>query len=216
MKRKNKILAFVGAGLLIGFLLWTILLKCIDVKAIGPECSLVGFATINQFLYNLTGTNMSLYIVTDWLGLVPIGIAFGFGCLGLVQLIKRKSLFALDKNLLWLGAFYIVVIGVFILFELLPINYRPVLIDGCLEASYPSSTTMLVLCVLPTAVMQFNKYIKSGFIKKILICAAIFFVIFMVVGRIISGVHWFSDIVGAVLFSSGITLIYRSLVGKVQ
>ena len=51
----------------------------------------------------------TLYILTDWLGLVPIGIAFGFAILGLVQLIRRKSLLKVDRDILILGSFYIVV-----------------------------------------------------------------------------------------------------------
>ena len=128
------------------FALWTVLVCIVDVQAIGPRGSEVGFATLNDWVHGLTGVNMTLYTVTDWLGLVPIAVAFGFGIFGLVQWIRRKSLRAVDRSILALGGFYVAVMAVYLLFETVVINYRPVLIDGYLEASYPSSTTMLVLC----------------------------------------------------------------------
>ena len=136
------------------FVLWTVLIRFVDVEAIGPRQSSVGFATLNGYIHNLTGVIMSLYIITDWLGLVPIGVAFGFAVLGIVQCIKRKSLLKVDRSILTLGGFYIVVMAVYILFEIVVINYRPTLIDGYLEASYPSSTTILVMCVMPTAMIR--------------------------------------------------------------
>ena len=141
MEKKNSRLFWVGVGLLAAFVLWTVLVCFVDVRAIGPRQSSVGFATLNGYIHNLTGVNMSLYVITDWLGLVPIGVAFGFAVLGLVQWIKRKSLLKVDRSILALGGFYIVVMAVYILFEIVVINYRPTLIDGYLEASYPSSTT---------------------------------------------------------------------------
>ena len=145
MEKKNKKTLVWGAGLLAIFVLWTVLVCLVDVQAVGPEGSSVGFATLNSFVHDLTGVNFSLYIITDWLGLVPFGVAFGFAILGLVQWIKRKSFFKVDRSILALGGFYIVVMSVYVLFEMVVINYRPTLIDGYLEVSYPSSTTMLVM-----------------------------------------------------------------------
>ena len=192
----------------VAFILWTIVVRCVDVKAIGPRESNVGFATINGFIHNLTGVNLTLYNITDWLGLVPFAFVFGFAILGLVQLIKRKSLLKVDYTILVLGGFYIAVMAVYLLFEIVVINYRPTLINGYLEASYPSSTTMLVLCVMPTAIMQFNSRIKSKMLKRCVLFAITAFTIFMVIGRLISGVHWFSDIVGGALLSTGLVMMY--------
>lgn len=194
--------------MLVAFILWTIAVRYADVKAIGPRESNVGFATINGFIHNLTGVNLTLYNITDWLGLVPFAFVFGFAILGLVQLIKRKSLLKVDYTILVLGGFYIAVMAVYILFEIVVINYRPTLINGYLEASYPSSTTMLVLCVMPTAIMQFNSRIKSKTLRRCVFFAITAFTIFMVIGRLISGVHWFSDIVGGALLSTGLVMMY--------
>ena len=193
------------------FVLWTVLVCFVDVRAIGPQESSVGFATLNGYIHDLTGVNMRLYVITDWLGLVPIGVAFGFAVLGLVQWIKRKSLLKVDRSILTLGGFYIVVMAVYILFEIVVINYRPTLIGGYLEASYPSSTTMLVMCVMPTAMMQFSKRIKNELFRRCVMFIIIAFIVFMVIGRLVSGVHWITDIIGGALFSTSIVLMYYSI-----
>ena len=166
MKKENKKNFFIAVFLLITFVLWTVSVRFIDVGTIGPRNSAVGFSTINKFVHSLTGVNMSLYTITDWLGLVPIFFAFGFAILGLIQWIKRKNILKVDYSILVLGGFYIATITAYILFEMVIVNYRPILINGYLEVSYPSSTTLLVLCVMPTAIMQFNTRIKNKILKK--------------------------------------------------
>ncbi|MBO5967753.1 MAG: phosphatase PAP2 family protein [Clostridia bacterium] len=211
MEKKNSRLFWVGVGLLAVFVLWTVLIRFVDVEAIGPRQSSVGFATLNGYIHNLTGVNMSLYIITDWLGLVPISVAFGFAVLGLVQWIKRKSLLKVDQSILTLGGFYIVVMAVYILFEIVVINYRPTLINGYLEASYPSSTTMLVMCVMPTAMMQLRPRIKNDLFRRCVMLVIAVFIAFMVIGRLVSGVHWITDIIGGALFSTAIVLMYYAI-----
>ena len=201
----------MSVALLISFALWTALISLIDVQSIGPLDSSVGFATLNQSVHRLTGVNWNLYTITDWLGLVPIAIGFGFAILGLVQLIKRKSLWKVDYSILALGIFYIVVIVAYIFFEIVVINYRPTLINGYLEASYPSSTTMLVTSVMPTAAMQLNRRIKNTVLKRCVIIAIIAFIAFMVLCRIISGVHWITDIIGGAFLSAGLVMMYDAL-----
>ena len=208
MKRKS---FYIGLGLLALFIIWTVALGFVDVQAIGPQGSSVGFASLSKMVHNITGVNMSLYTITDWLGLVPICFIMGFGILGLCQWIKRKNLFKVDLSVLALGGFYIVVMAAYIFFEMFVVNYRPILINGVLEASYPSSTTMLVACVMPTAIMQFNSRIKSNIVKKCVNILILAFITFMVIGRLISGVHWFSDIIGGALLSCGLVLIYHSI-----
>ena len=211
MKTEKRKLLFMGASTLLLFALWTVAVSVIDVKAIGPGESSVGFATLNGFVHGLTGVHMSLYTITDWLGLVPIGVAFGFGVLGFMQLVKRKSILRVDSSIIILGVFYVVVMAIYALFEIVVINYRPVLINGYLEASYPSSTTMLVMCVMPTATMQLNGRIKNKLIKRFTTFIIYAFVAFMVIGRLISGVHWISDIIGGIILSVGLVLIYYSV-----
>ena len=209
MKKYNiKTLCF-SISLIFAFLILTLLVGIIDVKPIGPNGSTVGFSTINALFHSLTGVNLVLYIITDWLGLVPVFVGMGFTFLGLFEWIKRRNILRVDFDILVLGGFYIVTLISYLFFENLVINYRPILINGYLEASYPSSTTLLVLCVMPTAIMQFNHRIKNKTLKALICTTVKIFIIFMVLGRLISGVHWLTDIVGGVLLSAGLVTMYN-------
>ena len=210
MKRIRK--SFMASMcLLTAFVLWTVAICFVDVRAIGPQGSSVGFAAINGFFHNLTGVHWGLYNITDWLGLVPVFVCMGFGTLGIVQWIKRKSIRKVERDIVVLGGFYIVTIAAYLFFESVVINYRPVLINGYLEASYPSSTTMLVMCVMPTAIMQLGSRIKNKVFRNIVAVTIIAFMAFMVIGRLVSGVHWFTDIVGGALFSVGLVRMYYAV-----
>lgn len=211
MKKRNQRNLWITVSLLMVFVLWTAAISFIDVQAIGPRGSSVGFAALNGFFHSLTGTHLLLYTITDWLGLVPICFVLGFAVLGLVQLIKRRNLRKVDYDILVLGGFYILVMAAYMSFEMIIINYRPILIDGYLQASYPSSTTLLVMCVMPTVVVQFKKRITNKRLRTCMSYIIMAFTAFMIVGRLISGVHWFTDIVGGILLSGGLVMLYYSI-----
>lgn len=211
MKKKTRRKLAASAGLLAAFVLWTVIVRNADVQPIGPMGSKVGLAALNGWFHRLTGVRLSLYTVTDWLSLIPLGAALGFAGIGLSQWIRRKNLFRVDRSLLVLGGFYAAVLAAYLFFERFVVNYRPVLINGVLEASYPSSTTMLVMCVMPTAIMEFNTRIKNNVCRRCVHILLIAFIAFMVIGRLISGVHWFSDIIGGMLLSGGLVLLYYSI-----
>lgn len=204
---------FLWSGiLLLSFVFWTFLIQTVDVQPVGVNGTNVGFASINTCFHRLTSVHMSIYTITDWLGLVPIAVCIGFGLLGLMQWIRRKSITKVDSDILLLGGYYILVILGYLIFEMIPINYRPVLIDGAMEASYPSSTTLLVLSVMPTLLFQVNRRAKSQTVRRITSAFVILFSAFMVIGRLVAGVHWLTDIVGSVLLSAGLYLLYRTAV----
>ena len=209
MKKDNPKNLYIGIVGILAFVLWTITIQCADLQAIGPNRSVVGFGTLNRYIQNLFGVHMTLYVITDWLGLVPIAFAFGFAILGLIQWIKRKRILKVDFSILILGGFYLIVMAVYILFEYVVVNYRPVLINGYLEASYPSSTTMLVMCVMPTAITQLRSRIKKNGLKMMVTLLISAFIAFMVLGRLASGVHWFTDILGGAFVSTGLVALYR-------
>lgn len=211
MKKQRNKYFIASLWLLAAFALWTAAVSIVDLQPIGPEASVVGFAALNGFVHNLTGVHWVLYDLTDLLSIIPLMIVVIFGLVGFTQLVKRKSLFKVDFDILVLGCFYVVVIGAFLLFEAFPVNYRPVLIEGILEASYPSSTTMLVLCVMPTAMLQIRARFKKCLLLQILLAA---FTGFMAVARLISGVHWFTDILGGILLSGGLVLMYQAFIRK--
>ena len=210
MKEKRNLLA--GAGLIAAFALWTVLIQCVDVQAVGQKGTTIGFADFNVWFHQLTGVHMTIYTITDWLGLVPIFICLCFGVLGLVQMVKRRRLLKVDPDILILGAYYVLIIACYLIFEMIQVNYRPVLIEGRLEASYPSSTTLLVLSVMPTLMFQANRRVSNAMIRKAVAVFVIAFSAFMVIGRLISGVHWATDIIGSVLLSAGLYMLYRSAV----
>ena len=212
MKRKIKVTFFSGLIFIMLFIVWTFAVVSVDVKPVGVNGTSVGFATLNLWFHNLTKVNMTLYNITDWLGLVPVFICMVFGMLGLFQLIKRRSLLKVDFDIIVLGVYYVIVILGYLIFEKVPINYRPILIEGFMEASYPSSTTLLVLSVMPTLVFQVNRRLQNATVKNTIGILAILFSIFMIIGRLISGVHWFSDIVGSLLLSTGLFWVYKAAV----
>ena len=212
MKRNENRRLWAGIGLLAVFALWTVLIRCVDVRTVGPEGTAVGLAAFNLWFHRRSGIHMTLYTITDWLGLVPIGVCLCFGAVGLVQAVRRRRLLRVDADILLLGLYYILVIAGYLVFEMIPINYRPILVGGALEASYPSSTTLLVLSVMPTLKLQTDRRARRPRIRKATGIFVITFSAFMVIGRLIAGVHWATDIIGAVFLSMGLFSLYRYFV----
>ena len=202
MKNKKNILICVLLVLI--SIIYTLLVKYVDTSTIGPNGSVVGFSSLNSFVFNLTGNNMTLYKITEILGIIPILIALMYAVIGLIQVIDRKSL-KVDKELIALGILYIIVILIYVFFEKCIINYRPVIIDGVLEASYPSSHTLLSICICGSALL-INKYLfNNKKIYKYINIISIISMVLIVLGRLLSGVHWASDIIDSIIIS--ITLL---------
>ena len=215
-KKAAWILALV---LCLCFIGWTAAVAFVDVQAIGPEGSQVGLAAMNAWARRVTGVEAAeggmqpfWYKLTNGLGYVSLIVALLFALLGLCQLVRRRGLARMDRELLMLGLFYVLLLGCYVLFEKVIVNYRPVMItaaDG-LEASYPSSHTMLACFIFATAMMQLPRLVKSPALRGLgkLVCAAIIAV--AVVGRLLSGVHWLSDIIGGVLLSAALVALYAA------
>ena len=212
MKKNEKNTLITGTIMLILFAVWTVLIQTVDVQAVGQNGTDIGVAGLNVWFPKMTGVHMWVYTVTDWLGLVPIFICMIFGVVGLVQLIKRRSLLNVDKDIILLGIYYILVIFGYLIFEMIPVNYRPILIEGRMEASYPSSTTLLVMSVMPTLAFQVHRRIRNTKVRYGIYAFTVLFTAFMVVGRTVAGVHWLTDIAGSVMLSSGLYLIYQGAV----
>ena len=211
MKKENYKQFLLPGCFLAAFILWTVLIRLVDVAPVGPLGSSVGFSSINLAFHNLTGVHWALYDWTDRLSLIPLLTVAGFGLLGLSQWMKRKKLLKVDQSILVLGGFYLLTGAAFLLFEVFPVNHRPVLISGALEASYPSSTTLLVLCIMPTAMLQLRCRIRYPVLRRWVLVLMGLFTGFMVMGRLISGVHWLTDIVGGILLSAGLVTLYCAL-----
>ena len=208
---KKKRNFFISTILILLAVVFTILVKVVDVKQIGVTETSIGFATLNQFVFKATGVNMIWYHITDWLGLVPIFMAMVYSLIGFIQLIKRKSLFKIDKEIIILGLFYIVVISIYIFFEKVIVNYRPILMNGFLEASYPSSHTLMTICLCGSSIIV-NKKLFNNKITELMNILSLVIVMITVIGRLISGVHWFTDIIGGIFISIALLMILYSII----
>lgn len=203
MKNKNLIRFIIFFVLSVVF---TILIKTVDVKEVGINSVKVGFSTINSWFRGLlyTGNQYSklLYCLTKYLGYLPILSCGVYGGIGLMQLIKSKSLKKVDKEIIILGIFYVVVLLTYILFEKVVINYRPVIIDvkEGLEASFPSSHTVLAICMIMASII-INKLLFENKYTKMINAGSYIVLVIIVIGRLFSGVHWLTDIIGGVLIS---------------
>ena len=215
MKKNNKNI-IISISLVLIAIVYTLLIKLVDVKGIGPKGSKVGFSTINNLFAKKIGVNMSLYKLTEILGYMAFLLVLVYAVIGIRQLIKRKSSLKVDKEIIVTGFFYIFVLGMYALFEILKINYRPTLIDNILEVSYPSSHTMLAVCLCSsTIILNKLKYSKIRFFK-IENIISIILMILIVFGRLFSGVHWFTDILGGIIISSGMLFIYCTILNMVK
>jgi undecaprenyl-diphosphatase len=188
------------------------LVKFVDVQAVGPKDSLIGFASLNLAVKNAISVSDAWYKITEIIGYLALLIAGCFAIIGLIQLIKRKSIKKVDKNLLVLCVLYVAVMAFYVLFEVVVINYRPIIIEGELEASYPSSHTMLSLAIFVSAIPLLKGYIKNSRVSFAVMVVFAVLAAIMPVGRLLSGVHWFTDIIGSVLLTSSLLTAYFGFV----
>ena len=211
-KKRNFLITAILSLLAVVF---TILVRVVDVKQVGVNETSIGFATLNQFVFKTTGVNMIWYHITDWLGLVPIFMAMVYSLLGLVQLIKRKSLFKVDKGIIILGLFYIVVISLYIFFEKVIVNYRPILMNGFLEASYPSSHTLMAICLCGSSIIV-NKKLFNNKVTNFINILSLIIIFVTVIGRLLSGVHWVTDIIGGIFISIALLMTLYSIIDVIK
>lgn len=205
--RRNVILSMFFT---IASIIYIYVVKTVDVKSIGPNDSKVGLSLINGKFHNLTGYNPDLYKITEIFGLLIFIIVGVYALIGLIQLIKRKSLFKVDREIIAVGILYVLMLSVYVLFEKLVINYRPILLDNELEASFPSSHTVLAICTCISSLIISKKYLGNR-----LYGLAEFFTILLLtvvfIGRTISGVHWLSDIVGGIIISCTLLMYFYTI-----
>lgn len=205
-----------GGIMMLIFIIYTIAVKFIDVRAIGPEKSKVGFATINKFFNRLIGFNNFWYKMSEFFGYLVIATAGIFVVLAIVQLVKRKNIWKIDKNIISLGIFYVAVMFWYVLFEKLVINYRPFIFDEGLEPSYPSSHSILAICIMGSAIIQFRKRFRNKEHRRCADIIAVFIGGLTVLGRFLSGVHWFSDIIGGIILSAAMLLLYNAIFNNIE
>lgn len=183
-------------------LIYTLMVKFINVEAIGPQESSVGFAFINGPVAKALEVSLSWYEVSEVLGYLALGLAALMGVIGLWQWISRKSLLKVDPEILALGILYACTIALYVLFDKVAVNYRPVLENGILEPSYPSSHTMLSLVVFGSALFLIRRYFYRGGVRRTLWIFALALLLLTIVSRLLSGFHWLTDIIGGILVAA--------------
>lgn len=206
--KQSKKYFVLSAAFLLFFVLLLIMLMTVDVAAVGPMQSEIGLSHINIGFKELVGTNQTFYDMTEYLGIISILAAAFFAFFGVCLLIKRKKLKMVDKDLYLLALVYVIVAIVYVLFEKCIVNYRPVLIGGVLEASFPSSHTMLAVTVMLTTAEQAFRRIKNRRLAVTASIACCVIAAVTTVFRALSGVHWLTDIIGGVLISLAIFFAY--------
>ncbi len=216
MKAKT---AFICAGCAFAlFLALIVVLFTVDVQPAGAGGTDIGLAALNTSFHDMTGLMEGWYSFTDVLGIVALLAVGAFGVLGLVQLVRRKSLLRVDGEILALGGLYAVTLAIYVLFEKFIVNYRPVLEKGAEapEASFPSSHTMLFTVVIGSAALILAKYVQNAKIAKAAAIACWVLAAVAVIGRLLSGMHWLTDIVGGLLVSAALLFCYKGILSFIK
>ncbi len=208
---KNSKASFVFSTVfLLLFIALFVLVLAVDVSPIGPNGSSVGLASLNGAAFEALGESPAWDRLGDILMLLSLIPALGFAVLGLRQLIARKRLLAVDADLLLLAALYVLLAVLYVFFELFTVNHRPILVDGVLEASFPSSHTLLVCTVLGSAALQMKKRL-DGALRMAALFLCIFIIALSLVARALSGMHWITDIMASAFLSTALVFGYHAL-----
>lgn len=207
----KKVIGAIITGALFAGLI--VMLGKYDVAPIGPQGTEIGFSHINQTVHDLTGVNMLWYDITDYIGYGAILICALFALAGFIQMIKRRSLLKVDREILALGGLFAAVIACYVLFEKFIINYRPIIMPGetAPEASFPSSHTMLVVTVMIAVMIVSDKYFGDLFGPLVRILCFLT-ALGTIAGRLYCGVHWLTDIIGGILLSATLLLLFAAVI----
>lgn len=210
----SKVKNFVWAGIMLAlFVLLAVLLLTVDVTTGGVEGSNIGLSFLNVPMKNLLGTSRGAYTFSKYLGL------FGLLCVAvvaasfLIRIIGQKSFKALTKKEYELGGLYFVTAVLYVIFNKILINYRPIIKwdEEKPESSFPSSHTVMAIVIFGSLASIAGDYFKNDAVCKFLKILCVIFAILIVVGRTLSGVHWFTDIIGGVFLGFALLLAYMGL-----
>ncbi|MCR4792357.1 MAG: phosphatase PAP2 family protein [Lachnospiraceae bacterium] len=197
---------------------WIMMIKFYDVYTIGPQGTEIGLSSLNLwfrdlFDYPALGFFRTPYLITEFIGYLSLLLCGFWGCIGIYQWVKEKDINAVDKTIFATGVLYAITIVLYVVFEKLVVNYRPIIMPGDseVEPSFPSSHTMLSIIALGSTHYLIGYFLEDTKYKKLIrplqiACSVLIAV--CVIGRLVCGVHWFSDIVGGILISTTLLIIY--------
>jgi undecaprenyl-diphosphatase len=213
---KKKII--IAAGAFVLFILLIVLVKIVDVRTVEETGMTMGFFALNSGFHKLTGFRQGWYDLTQITGYISIAAGLVFAVIGLIQLVRRKSLLKVDRRILGLGVLFIVMAVVYVLFEIIAVNYRPVIMpgDSAAEASFPSSHTVLVCVVLSGVALMLEYYIKNAGLRVSLQALCALVILITVFGRLICGAHWLTDIVGGLLISTSLVSLFAAFLDRCE
>ena len=183
-------------------LFFVFLLKVANVKLTGTYNTSIGLGSINLKLRDLIGTSKAFDIISTIILVIAFLIVAAEIALAIYELVKRKDIEKLDNEIWALSVTYAALAFIFAVFNYaLIINVRPVVIDGKLESSYPSTHVLVSLTVFLTGITMTSYLVKDKKLKLGIDIALIALSVLVVITRMLSGKHWFTDIIGGILAS---------------
>lgn len=216
MKTKKWIGIITGIISLVLFIALIVCLKKVDVAP--HEVGSIGLHTLNVEVREEIGTNMDYYKMSDILGYLSFLTVLFFVILGAYQLVKRKSLKKIDKEIWCVAILYICMGIVYVLFDkVIVLNYRPIMLDGVFEPSFPSTHTFLSICLLGSMMVMnnlyFDKLFKKNAVRRLILNMILIVMMFGIIYlRLFSGVHWFTDILGGILLGTAFVAFFKSAI----
>ena len=164
---------------------------------------------MNDAIFDFFGTNVIWDKVGDVLLILVLAAVAGFALAGLTQLIKRKSLKKVDSEILAMIPSLVLMVAIYFVFEKVWIlNYRPVMVNGVAEPSFPSTHTLVAVTVLGMIMLALPKYIKEKKTRTLIDVALLIVMAVMAFSRVASGMHWATDVLGGIVFGIDLVLVY--------
>jgi len=203
-------------SILILFVIFTVLVKTVDVQYISVGTSelnyYIGFYSMNSVARDWAESlNKSDFAKTlsDIVLYLSFAFVIGFTGVTIFQIIKNKSFKAVDRRYYILFATYVAVVILYFAFEVVRINYSP-MVEDKLKPSYPSThvfvATVFYICSTLTAIDMIP--IEKRPLRILTIVLIVFLVLLVGFVRFLSGRHWLSDIIAGYLLAGFVTSLY--------
>lgn len=202
MKKFINLYTILGCASLFLFILLMILLNA-DKAVIAESGKEVGLSSINNLVKYSYKENLDL--MTDLLFYVTFTVVVFEGCLGIIQLVTRKSLFKVDKEIIIFGISLVVMVVLWLVFDhLLKINVRPI---DANEGSFPSTHVMMAtFLALASHAFICMKY-ETRLPKYLSLVLAIIIISTITFGRVACGMHYITDVTGGLFMGLALYFI---------